>query len=111
MQQGGTSSDGIRWRYFLYTIKDDYRDWRDYIWGRPNYVGGYEEWCARKAALERGEPNPITISEDPVNIWSEGVEQTKEARVASKAKGQESGTDPLQQGTDDTTVSFGALRV
>lgn len=54
----------------MYTIGDDYRDWRDYIWGRPNYLGlgGYEEWCARKTVLERGESNPITISEDLANM-------------------------------------------
>jgi hypothetical protein len=54
----------IRRRFYLYQLRDDFRDRWDFIRGRPTYVGGYEEWLARKASLETGAENPI---ENPVD--------------------------------------------
>jgi hypothetical protein len=40
-------------RYEEYCAYPDYRDRRDWIWGVPNYVGGYEEWLVRSEVLAR----------------------------------------------------------
>ena len=39
-------------RWEQYVENTSYRDRRDYIQGRPNYIGGYEEWQARKLGIE-----------------------------------------------------------
>jgi hypothetical protein len=61
----------IRRRFYLYQLRDDFRDRRDFITGRPNYVGGYEEWLARKASLETGVQNPIE-QDDMTRPWRNG---------------------------------------
>lgn len=65
----------IRRSYYLYQLRDDFRDRRDFIRGRPNYVGGYEEWLARKASLESGTANPIEPpagQEEMTRQWRNG---------------------------------------